>query len=97
MESPVERQWRLNTARRFARRKVKEFAAMEQQEYHVSLTIPYEREEDIVHTSSCPFCGDETCGCHLDRTLLQEYLITPVMDGLLTSEEAMRLFTGKQV
>ena len=93
--SPVERQWIVNTARRFARRRVKEFAGMEQGEYRVSLVIPM--EDAIEHTPSHPFCDDPDCPCHTDGQLIEEYLDSPHRNGLLTTEEGLRLFTGRQV
>jgi len=51
----------------------------------------------ILHTGQCLFCGDEACPCHEDEQALNEHLGQPVLDGVLTADEAHRLFMGRQV
>ena len=57
-------------------------------------------EDGLLHTESSPFCADERCPCHDTATngeLFAEYIEQPVMDGLLTASEALRLYWGEQV
>lgn len=51
----------------------------------------------VLHADQHPFCDDETCPCHEDEQSLNELLSQPVLDGVLTADEAHRLFTGRQV
>jgi hypothetical protein len=61
------------------------------------LVIQYEEGDELVHTASHPFCGDETCPCHDDKEAWHRECGFPVLDGLMTESEASRLFYGKQV
>src|SRR5258708_25019906 len=53
--------------------------------------------DEIIHDESHPFCDDLTCGCHYDVELIMEHLEHPFDAGLLTEDEAVHLFYGKQV
>ena len=57
-------------------------------------TIPC--KDGIVHTPAHPFCSDMACPCHESQKLIVE-VNQLVIDGLLTPEEAMRLFQGRQL
>ena len=57
-------------------------------------------EDEPLHTEIRPFCSDERCPCHdtaINDELFAEYIERPVMDGLLTASEALRLYWGEQV
>lgn len=53
--------------------------------------------DERVHTDACPFCLDTSCPCYEDIDLLQEYILTPWLTGLLTNEEGERLMNGQQI
>lgn len=55
------------------------------------LDIPM--EDDLLHTSTSPFCPDPSCGCHEDQTLIGE-VATQVKAGLLTPDEATNIVAG---
>lgn len=59
--------------------------------------IPYEGEDELLHSEVRPFCADLSCPCHADESLIQHVLVDPYMDGLLTNEEGLRLMQGQQV
>ena len=57
-------------------------------------------EDEPVHTEISPFCSDERCPCHDTATndeLFAEYIERPIMDGLLTASEGLRLYWDEQV
>ncbi len=54
-------------------------------------------EDELLHRDDHPFCGDSTCPCHKDMSLIEYYLYQPFQNGLLTFDEAERLFVGEQV
>ena len=86
--------WIRAISRRFARRLVKE-AAMDVRYVPIVLM-----EDEPLHTESSPFCSDERCPCHDTATndeLFAEYIERPIMDGLLTASEALRLYWGEQI
>lgn len=51
-------------------------------------------EDDLLHTSETPFCGDATCPCHEDPLLITQ-VAHFVEDGLLTPDEATALVAGR--
>jgi hypothetical protein len=53
--------------------------------------------DPIEHTADHPFCDDMECLCHEDVALMEEHQFRPYAHGLLTMEEARRLFQGKQL
>jgi hypothetical protein len=52
-------------------------------------------EDEPLHTTERPYCALESCSCHEDETLFEEYIVSPVMDGLMTPWEAVRLRWGE--
>lgn len=57
-------------------------------------------DDEPLHTDEHPFCGSESCPCHDTATngeLFEEYIERPIMDGLLTASEGLRLYWGEQV
>lgn len=54
-------------------------------------------EDDIVHSDETPFCLDHTCPCHYDRRRKYELVARPWYEGLLTTSESQRLFSGEQI
>lgn len=44
-----------------------------------------------LHTDERPFCSDETCPCHEDNELFDEYVMAPMTARKMTSYEANRL------
>lgn len=58
------------------------------------IIVPAEDDGDLVHTAERPFCGDGSCGCHEDETLIEEvaYLVSA---GKLTPDEATDLIAGR--
>lgn len=72
----------------------------DQQEFPISIfppEIPYEAGDELLHSTSHPFCSDPSCLCHADESLILEVLVNPFMDGLLTNEEGLRLMQGQQL
>jgi len=58
-------------------------------------------EDPIIHTPEHPFCGPnnnpdwQTCPCHdIQETQYYELICRPLLDGLMTAEEANRLYFG---
>ncbi len=86
--------WLQAVSRTFARRLVQE-AEMDVRWCPV---IPV--EDELIHTGDHPFCSDESCPCHDTATndeLFAEYIEWPVMAGLLTASEALRLYWDEQI
>ena len=54
-------------------------------------------EDSLVHTNEHPFCDDTACPCGQDHDLIREYLLDPLTAGLLTQDEAVRLYKNKQI
>lgn len=57
-------------------------------------------DDEPLHTDVHPFCSDERCPCHDTATngeAFAEYIERPIMDGLLTTAEGLRLYWGEQV
>jgi len=57
-------------------------------------------EDEKLHNDDHPFCNDLTCPCHrvIDgwnfTPYYQEYIQEPIDSGLLTYDEAMRIYHG---
>lgn len=62
----------------------------------MSIVIPYEEGDEIIHTDQTPFCRDMPCPCHEDQELTQE-LGQQVQDGEVTPEEADKIYHGQPV
>ncbi len=52
--------------------------------------------EDI-HTNAHPFCNDRFCRCHDDGEYVTTHCLQPYIDGLVTKEEAERIYWGRQI
>lgn len=64
------------------------------------LVIQYEAGDELIHTDEHPYCDDPACGCHVlidDLETYDRYINDPLLDGLLTQDEAARLFWNKQL
>ena len=86
--------WIRAISRTFARRVVQE-AEMDVRYVPVVLM-----DDPIVHDGEHPFCSDERCPCHDPETndeLFAEYIERPIMAGLLTASEGLRLYWDEQV
>ncbi len=70
---------------------------MANNELHPGIVYAVLMLDELVHTNEKPFCDDLTCPCHSDVQLDHEYLAQPWQDGLLTTDETVRLWAGKQV
>jgi hypothetical protein len=64
------------------------------EEYVVRPVTPC--EDELLHTSFCPFCSDSGCSCHEDPDLINE-VAQQVEEGLLTPDEATHILTGQQI
>jgi hypothetical protein len=54
-------------------------------------------EDPIIHTDEHPFCSDVHCPCHdIQDGQYYELICKPLLGGLLTPEEANRLYFGEQ-
>lgn len=58
--------------------------------------VPVILVDFIIHDEAHPFCDDPDCPCHGDPETFK-LVDRPYKDGLLTSQEAERLFLGRQV
>lgn len=86
--------WIRAISAKFARRVVQE-AEMDVRYIPVVLM-----EDEPLHTDERPWCRDVTCPCHsADEGVEQRksLLWDPYYDGLLTWEEVLQTFFGKQV
>lgn len=54
-------------------------------------------EDRMIHSDDHPFCGDATCPCRNDIELFNEFINEPVLNGLLTTEEALRILWNEHV
>jgi hypothetical protein len=50
----------------------------------------------LVHTDERPFCGDTSCPCYRDRERKRRYVEEPLLNGLISEDEAVRIFSGNQ-
>jgi hypothetical protein len=54
-------------------------------------------EDPIIHTDDYPFCSDVHCPCHdIQDGQYYELIARPLLDGLMTADEANRLYFGEQ-
>jgi hypothetical protein len=52
-------------------------------------------EDPIIHTDDYPFCSDCSCPCHdIQDGQYYRFICRPLLDGLMTAEEANRLYFG---
>lgn len=57
-----------------------------------------EREDELVHTKEHPFCSDVHCPCHdVQDGPYYQLICRPLLGGLMTAEEANRLYFGEQL
>lgn len=64
-----------------------------------SIRVPYEEIEATtwhVLPMDVPFCNDLACPCHCLEMMIA-FIEQPLIEGLLTGIEALRLWRGKQV
>lgn len=60
--------------------------------------VPVIMEDAPVHClPDRPFCDDPECLCHADDELFNEFIEQPVMAGLLTTFEAVRILWNEYV
>lgn len=53
-------------------------------------------EDPIIHTDEHPFCSDCSCPCHdIQDGQYYELIAKPLLGGLMTPEEANRLYFGE--
>jgi hypothetical protein len=57
------------------------------------ISVPYEDENDLLHTSEHPFCPAPDCLCHEDQELISG-VNEDYQSGLVTSSEATRIVEG---
>ena len=62
----------------------------------MTITIPYEEEDEIIHTDEHLFCDDMSCSCHEDPDLIQA-LGDLVQQGLASPADADRIYRGQTV
>lgn len=67
----------------------------QEQEYFVVAVVMM--EDEPIHTSTHPFCSDLHCPCHEDWQLIHDYIAEPLMSGLLTETECIRMYQNRQV
>lgn len=59
-------------------------------------------EDPIIHTDEHPWCSDPTCPCHnvvgpnSNEEAYLQHIAYPLRDGLLTADEANRIYFGEQ-
>jgi hypothetical protein len=53
-------------------------------------------EQAAIHTPEHPFCWDMTCYCHSNQEAIQQ-TAQDVRDGLLSPDDADRIYRGKVV
>lgn len=63
------------------------------QEHNITLFIVM--EDEILHTAEHPFCSDPHCPCRRDEGLIRQYISGPYVAGLLSDEDAVRIFEGQ--
>jgi len=57
------------------------------------IPIPYEEGDEPVHTDDHLFCDDPMCPCH-EESAFTEQVQSWISDGLITTEDADRLYRG---
>lgn len=59
--------------------------------------------DEIIHTDERPFCSDPSCPCHdvvgknSNEEAYLQHIAYPLQRGLLTAEEANRIYFGEQL
>lgn len=61
------------------------------------ITILIEHDDRLLCQEAVHFCGNADCLCHMDQEHIRLLLLAPLVEGLLTREEMVRLYTGRQV
>jgi len=64
-------------------------------EYYAVVVI--RMEDEPIHTNEHAFCSDLRCPCHEDWTLINEHITEPLLAGLLTDSEAIRMYQDRQL
>ncbi len=59
------------------------------------LRIPYEEQDEILHTEAYPFCSDWECPCHTLEAI--NAVTSLLMEGLLSWFEVKLILTGRTV
>ena len=59
--------------------------------------IPVLMEDEPVHTVDRPYCTDYSCPCRSDYERNMELTTQPCRDGLMTYEELLQLYRGKNI
>ncbi len=49
-----------------------------------------------IHTADSPFCWDETCPCHDDSDAIAS-INDAITEGIITSDDAIRIIKGQTV
>jgi len=60
------------------------------------IPIPYEEGDEPVHTDDHLFCSDPACPCHEESESLAQ-VQSWISDGLITTEDADRIYRGMTV
>lgn len=53
--------------------------------------------DEPIHDDLHPYCRDMSCPCHNDVELMLKHITMPLYHGLLTIQEAHRLYGGQQI
>jgi len=62
-----------------------------------TIIIRYEEGDELIHTDEHPFCSDVHCPCHdIQEEQYYRLIAQPLLGGLMTPEEANRLYFGEQ-
>jgi hypothetical protein len=64
-------------------------------EYYAVVVI--RMEDEPIHTEEHPFCSDLHCPCHEDWQNINEHITEPLRNGLMTDNEAIRLYQDRQI
>jgi hypothetical protein len=64
-------------------------------EYYCIVVI--RMEDEPIHTDTHPFCDDISCPCKEDWQRINEHITEPLLAGLLTENEAIRLYQDRQI
>jgi hypothetical protein len=60
------------------------------------IPIPYEGGDEPIHTNEHPFCDEMSCPCHEESEFIEQ-VQTWVTDGLITIEDAERIYRGQTI
>jgi len=62
-----------------------------------TLLVEIDYEPVDSHNATRPFCSDRECVCHGNSELLQQEIYQPLQEGLMTQDEALRLYRGQMI